>query len=100
MSHPASTLGDEPAVGDLLIVSTEASRPKSSERPAPTLWSNATRAGGNDSDPAAGVSPLSDGSAIVTGRFAGTATFGTNITLIIDGGTSDVFVANFNASGP
>jgi hypothetical protein len=59
------------------------------------VW--ATKAGGTASDTGRGVSILSDGSAIVTGWFSGTATFGS--TTLTSAGNSDVFVAKIDASG-
>ncbi len=58
----------------------------------------ATQAGGTSGDSAQEVSVLPDGSAIVTGSFEGTATFGTT-TLTSSGGSSDVFVAKVGSSG-
>jgi hypothetical protein len=60
------------------------------------LW--AVRAGGTGNDGGYGVSALADGSAIVTGQFRGTATFG-GITLTASGGSADIFVAKVDASG-
>ncbi len=60
------------------------------------VW--ATRAGSTSFDGGYGVSTLADGSAIVTGQFRGTVTFGSH-TLISTAGRSDVFVAKINASG-
>jgi hypothetical protein len=57
-------------------------------------WVWATRAGGSSADESFGVSALPDGSAIVTGSFQGTATFGTTPTLT-SAGDEDVFVAKF-----
>ena len=57
----------------------------------------ATQAGGTSSDISYAVSTLSDGSSIVTGRFSGTATFGS--TTLTSAGSSDVFVAKIDASG-
>ena len=59
------------------------------------VW--ATRAGGTLFDDGWGVSTLSDGSAIVSGYFAGTATFGS--TTLASAGGADVFVAKIDASG-
>ncbi len=57
----------------------------------------ATRAGGTNSDVALGVSALSDGSSIITGRFAGAASFGaTNLTTT---GSYDSFTSKVNADG-
>jgi putative cell wall-binding protein len=63
--------------------------------PSPPNW--ATQAGGIDTDRGHGVSVLSDGSAIITGWFYETATFGeTTLTRIRD---TDVFVAKISAAG-
>ncbi len=57
----------------------------------------ATKGGGLGYDTALGVSVLSDGSSIITGQFAGTATFGaTNFT---SAGSDDSFIAKLNADG-
>jgi putative cell wall-binding protein len=60
-------------------------------------WVWATSVGGTDTDLGRGVSVLADGSAIVTGRFGATATFGA--TTLITAGLSDVFVAKIDADG-
>ena len=60
-------------------------------------WVWATRAGGTGSDQGWGISVASDGSAILTGPFAGTATFGT--TTLTSAGSNDVFVAKISAAG-
>jgi hypothetical protein len=60
-------------------------------------WTWATRAGGASIDSGRGVSTLADGSAIVTGSFGGTATFGS--TTLISTGWDDVFVARVDPSG-
>jgi hypothetical protein len=59
------------------------------------LW--ATQAGGTVAEYGSGISTLSDGSAIVTGNFQGTATFGS--TTLTSAGQTDVFVAKIDASG-
>jgi hypothetical protein len=59
------------------------------------LW--ATKAGDTATDEGSGISTLSDGSAIVTGWFEGTATFGS--TTLTSAGNRDVFVAKIDASG-
>ena len=59
------------------------------------VW--ATQAGGVSGDIGYGISTLPDGSAIVTGNFQGSATFGT--TTLTSAGDSDVFVAKVDASG-
>ncbi len=60
------------------------------------VW--ATQAGGSDPDTGEGVSALPDGSAIVTGDFQGTATFGST-TLTSASAVSKVFVAKVDSSG-
>ncbi len=57
----------------------------------------ATKAGGMGSDSANGVSALADGSSIITGQFAGIATFGA--TNLISAGPNDSFTAKVNADG-
>jgi hypothetical protein len=54
----------------------------------------ATQAGGGNVDNGNAISTLPDGSAIVTGYFQDTATFGST-TLTSAGGSLDVFVAKF-----
>ncbi len=58
----------------------------------------ATQGGGTGYDTARGVSALPDGSSIITGRFDGTATFGTTPPLTSTG-LSDTFTAKVNADG-
>jgi hypothetical protein len=60
-------------------------------------WAWATRADGSSFDSATGVTTLSDGSAIVTGTFAGTATFGPDT--LTSAGNDDIFVAKISAYG-
>ena len=60
------------------------------------VW--ATKAGGTSNDKAWYVRTLADGSAILTGFFQGTATFGSR-TLTSTGGSADIFVAKVDASG-
>jgi hypothetical protein len=64
------------------------------------MW--AKRAGGVSNDMGYGIATLSDDSTVVTGYFAGTATFGQNeinqTTLTADG-LGDIFVARYNADG-
>jgi hypothetical protein len=60
-------------------------------------WVWATQAGGTGGDFGWGVSALADGSAIVTGNFEGTATFGA--TTLTSAGGSDVFVARISPNG-
>ncbi|MHC4660641.1 MAG: hypothetical protein ACYS8W_03030 [Planctomycetota bacterium] len=64
----------------------------------------AKKAGGDSYDGGYGISALSDGSAIVTGWFETTATFG-NATEggseidLTSAGTSDIFIAKYNSDG-
>jgi len=60
-------------------------------------WVWAISAGGSEFDGGNGVSVLANGSAIVTGSFAGSATFGA--TELTSTGADDVFVARISASG-
>lgn len=60
-------------------------------------WAWATKAGGAGGDVGVSVSPLADGSALVSGYFAGTASFGT--TTLASAANFDVFVAKINADG-
>jgi len=57
----------------------------------------ATQAGGTSNESGNKISVLADGSSIVTGEFAGTATFGS--TTLTSAGGYDVFVAKLDASG-
>ena len=60
------------------------------------------RAGGSSADFGFGVSVLSDGSAVVTGYFNGTATFGpgeANETTLTSAGDDDVFIAKYHPDG-
>ncbi len=59
----------------------------------------AIRGGGTGDDSATGVSALADGSSIITGDFAGTATFGTTPPLISTSYLWDTFTAKVNADG-
>ena len=64
------------------------------------LW--ATRAGGTGSDLGGGIATDGDGNSVVTGRFAGTATFGTgepNEADLTSAGSNDVFVAKYAPDG-
>ena len=60
-------------------------------------WATQSATGGSDYVEANGVSTLADGSAMVTGTFTGSATFGS--TTLTSAGPSDVFVAKIDASG-
>lgn len=60
-------------------------------------WEWATLAGGSGDDEAFGVSALPDGSAVVAGRFAGSASFG-GVTLASAGGT-DAYMAKIGSGG-
>lgn len=62
----------------------------------------AKRAGGSSDDQGIRVAAYPDGSAVVTGAFQGTATFGqgeTNATTLVSQGGRDVFVARYNSDG-
>jgi len=64
------------------------------------IW--AIRTGGIATDIAKGITPLSDGTSVVTGYFYGTATFGAgeaNETTFTSAGEEDIFVAKYNAAG-
>jgi DNA-binding beta-propeller fold protein YncE len=58
----------------------------------------AVGAGGSNSDFGYGISALADGSALVTGLFQGTASFGSGISLT-SAGPADIFVAKVSSSG-
>ncbi|MCX6410212.1 MAG: hypothetical protein NT143_07230, partial [Actinobacteria bacterium] len=60
-------------------------------------WAWATNAGGTGYDYGKAISALPDGSSIVTGYFADTATFGS--TTLTSAGIYDVFTAKMNADG-
>ena len=57
----------------------------------------AQRAGGTGFDEGYGVTALEDGSALVTGYFSGSATFGGNG--LVSAGADDVFIAKYNPDG-
>ncbi len=57
----------------------------------------ARRAGGTGYDEGYGVTALDDGSALVTGYFSGSATFGGNG--LVSAGADDVFIAKYNPDG-
>lgn len=62
----------------------------------------ATSAGDAGCEVGAGIAALADGSCVVTGRFAGTATFGEgtpNQTILAAAGDYDVFVARYASDG-
>ncbi len=62
----------------------------------------AKRAGGIWTDSGLRITPLSDDSTVVTGRFGSTATFGlgeTNETVLVSYGSYDNFVARYNPDG-
>ena len=61
------------------------------------VW--ATKAGGTSTDKAWYVRTLADGSAILTGYFRGTATFGSRTLTSTGGSGDDIFVAKVNAAG-
>ncbi|MCP4166122.1 MAG: hypothetical protein GY759_09545, partial [Chloroflexi bacterium] len=60
-------------------------------------YERATKAGGTGVDRGYGVSVLADGSSIVTGKFQGTAIFGS--TTFTSAGNDDVFIAKLDADG-
>jgi len=83
---------------------------------APTPWSDifiarynpngtlawAKRAGGVSEDEGHGIAALSDGSALVTGRFTLSATFGAGEageTTLTSAGVGDIFIARYNPNG-
>jgi len=58
--------------------------------------------GGTDSEESVGITALSDNSVVVTGYFAGTATFGIgdpNWTNLTADGINDVFITRYNMNG-
>ncbi|WP_413429504.1 VCBS domain-containing protein [Synechococcus sp. Cu2B8-bc1011] len=57
----------------------------------------ATQAGGISTDIGTSITALADGSSLITGRFAGSASFGE--TTLTTAGGNDVFVAKLNADG-
>ncbi|MFL0789398.1 MAG: SwmB domain-containing protein, partial [Prochlorococcus sp.] len=61
------------------------------------IW--ATQAGGSSWDMGHGITSLSDGSAIVTGFFAGSADFGDITLTATAGGDHDIFIAKLNPDG-
>ena len=64
------------------------------------LW--AAQAGGGQSDEGAGIVADGTGGALVTGSFAGTATFGTTVLAVVDGynsPTTAMFVTRINSTG-
>jgi putative cell wall-binding protein len=77
------------------------SPPPATTVPVPSTSTWANQAGGphfdDGNDAGVGVSVLSDGSAIITGYFHETATFGA--TTLISAGNSDVFVAKVSPTG-
>ena len=67
---------------------------------ADLVW--AKGAGGVDWDYGSGIAALSDGSALVTGGFGGSATFGSGEaeeTTLISAGGEDIFIARYNPDG-
>jgi uncharacterized delta-60 repeat protein len=90
-----TTLTSDPASQDICVA-----------RYAPdgTLaWAKSAGANGKDDlDEGNGIAAPTDGSAIVTGHFQGTATFGAgeaNETLLTSAGSYDVFIAKYNPGG-
>jgi len=64
------------------------------------LW--ASRAGGASDEAAYGIAAVSDATALVTGLFSGTATFGAgepNETTLVAAGSYDIFLARYNTDG-
>jgi uncharacterized delta-60 repeat protein len=64
------------------------------------IW--AKRAGGTGGDYAQGITALSDNSTVVTGFFAGSATFGSgdpNEIILTSVGAKDIFIARYNPDG-
>ncbi|MCD6218294.1 hypothetical protein J7L05_10635 [bacterium] len=62
----------------------------------------AKRAGGRSDDEGKGITALSDNSTVVTGKFAGTATFGPgepNETILTSAGGFGIFIARYNPDG-
>jgi uncharacterized delta-60 repeat protein len=62
----------------------------------------AKSAGGSDNDNGLGITTLSDNSTVVTGQFAGSATFGPgepNQTVLASAGGYDIFIARYNPDG-
>jgi len=65
------------------------------------IWAKRTGATGDAAD-GLGITTLSDGSAVLTGRFYNTAIFGegeTNETVLVSDGYGDIFVARYNLDG-
>ena len=64
------------------------------------MW--AKSAGGANTDKSYGIATLSEGAALVTGEFFGTATFGageSNETTLASAGEADIFFAKYNEDG-
>ncbi len=59
------------------------------------VW--AKQGGGSSDDTTYGITSLSDNSSIVTGRFSGSATFGS--TTLTSAGNDDVFIAKLDSNG-
>ncbi|MCX6357762.1 MAG: hypothetical protein NT045_07830, partial [Candidatus Aureabacteria bacterium] len=73
--------------------------------PATTLTAHGrgrSARGGSDWDVGNAIASLTDGSALVTGGFRGTATFGpgeANEATLISAGDRDIFIARYNPDG-
>lgn len=84
---------DSATVGDLLLMKYN---PDGS-----LAWTR--QDGGTSFDQGYAVAALPDGSALITGSFSGTATFGQGesgeISLVSEGGTGDIFVAGYHPDG-
>ena len=81
------------AFGSTTLTSVGSDEVFTAKMNADGTWAWATQAGGTGSDYGKGISALPDGSSIVTGRFEGTATFGS--TTLISAGSYDVFTARY-----
>jgi len=62
-------------------------------------WLWAVEAGGDDFDSVSGIAADDSGNACITGKFCGTATFGSHTLTSSDDYNGDLFVAKLNSSG-